>query len=103
VLDENQMKTRTGPIWRIRAGDRPEVRAIVRQRLRHAIDSCLVFLEQLNVSLSPWAYTRRAHRHRRDEEMLDHAVRTQQLDAIQKQLWIRRNALTDGAANSSLF
>ena len=33
---------------------------------------------------------------RRDEEMLDHAVSTQQLDAIQKQLWIRRNALTNG-------
>ena len=32
----------------------------------------------------------------RYEEMLDHAVRTQQLDAIQKQLRIRRNALTDG-------
>ena len=32
----------------------------------------------------------------RNEEMLDHAVSTQQLDAIQKQLWIRRNALANG-------
>ncbi len=33
---------------------------------------------------------------RRYEEMLDHAVRTQQVETIQKQLWIRRNALTNG-------
>ncbi len=33
---------------------------------------------------------------RRDKEMLDHAVRAQQVDPIQKQLWIRGNALTDG-------
>jgi hypothetical protein len=31
----------------------------------------------------------------RDEEMLDHAVSTQQLDTIQKQLWVRRNALAN--------
>src|SRR5262245_14613873 len=31
----------------------------------------------------------------RDEEMLDHAVSTQQIEAIQKQLWIRGNALAD--------
>ena len=30
-----------------------------------------------------------------DEQVLDHAVRAQQLDAIQKQLGIRRNALAD--------
>src|SRR5687768_13179654 len=34
----------------------------------------------------------------RYEEMLDHAVSTQQLDAIQKELWIRRNALANGVS-----
>ena len=28
--------------------------------------------------------------------MLDHAVRSEQVETIQKQLWIRRNALTNG-------
>ena len=32
---------------------------------------------------------------RRDEQVLDHAVRAEQVEAIQKQLGIRRDALTD--------
>ena len=34
---------------------------------------------------------------RRYEQMLDHAVRAEQVDAIHKQVGIRRNALIDGA------
>ena len=32
----------------------------------------------------------------RDEEMLDHAVRPQQVDVIHEKIRIRRDALTDG-------
>ncbi len=33
---------------------------------------------------------------RRDEQMLDHAVRAQEVEAIQEQLWVRGNALVNG-------
>src|SRR5215471_16892462 len=69
---------------------------IVSQRLRQATDPCFIFLEQLNVPLSHGRIDNVPSVIRRYEEMLDHAVRTQQVETIQKQLRIRRNALTNG-------
>src|SRR5579864_8395922 len=69
---------------------------IVIQRLRQAADPCFVFLEQLSVPPSHVRIDDVPIEIRRYEEMLDHAVRTQQAETIQEQLWIRRNALTNG-------
>src|SRR5215471_18499184 len=68
---------------------------IVSQRLRQATDQCFIVLEQLNVPLSHGRIDNVSSVIRRYEEVLDHTVRTQQVETIQKQLWIRRNALTN--------
>src|SRR5262245_49834038 len=60
------------------------------------MDPCFVFTEQLNVPPSHGRIDNLPIAICRYEEMLDHAVRTQQVETIQKQLWIRRNALTNG-------
>src|ERR1700757_860830 len=69
--------------------------AIVIQRLREAADPGFVFLEQLNVTPSHGRIDSVPAGIRRNEEVLDHGVRTEQVETIQKQLRIRRNALTD--------
>jgi hypothetical protein len=70
---------------------------IVIQRFRGATDPCFVFLEQLKVPPSHGRIDNVLLAIRRYEEVLDHAVGTQQVETIQKQLGIRRNALTNGA------
>src|SRR5262245_22393547 len=70
--------------------------AIVIQRRRQATDPRFVSLDQLKMSLSHRRIDNVPVAIRRYEEMLDHAVRTQQVETIQKQLRIRRNALTNG-------
>src|ERR1041385_8095615 len=82
-------------VRRVGAVNRTEAWTIVIQRLRYAIDQRLVFLDQPDVSLSYRRIHGLAIDVDRDEEMLDHAVGTQQLDAIQKQLRIGRDALAD--------
>src|SRR4051794_17479204 len=70
------------------------------QRLRQAADPCFVFLEQLKVTPPRGRIDNVPIAIRRYEEMLDHAVRTQQIETIQKQLWIRRNTLVNGGCRS---
>jgi hypothetical protein len=53
-------------------------------------------VEQLNVPPSQGRIPNPPIAIRRDEQMLDHAVGGQQLDAIQKQVRIRRKALANG-------
>src|SRR5687768_1355594 len=70
--------------------------AIVIQPLRHAPNPGFVLLDQLNVSPSHRRIRSDSIAVRGYEEMLDHAVSTEQLDATQEQVWIRRETLTDG-------
>src|SRR3954466_7920697 len=70
--------------------------AIVKQRLRQQADKFFVFREQLNMPLPHWGIDRISIAVCCDEEILDHAVWAQQIESIQKQLGIRRNALANG-------
>ena len=96
VLQEIGRKPVQHSVGRVGAIDRPEIRTVVIQRLRHPTDQCFVLLDQLKVPLSHRRVDNVPIAIRRDEEMLDHAVRAQQVDAIQEQLWVRGNALVDG-------
>ncbi len=97
ILQEIRRSPENRSVGRIGAINRPKVRAILVQRLRHAAHQRFVLVKQLNVPLSLGRIDSLPVAIGRYEEMLDHAVRAQQVDATQKHLRVRRDGLTNGA------
>src|SRR5689334_17685619 len=93
MLEQMGWQSKDHSVRRAAALNRPEPRKIGAQRLHQASDECTVLIQKLHVPLSRGRISGVPLFVRIDEDVLDHAVSSQQVDAIQIQLWIGRYTL----------